>query len=150
MHPPPNRYWLVVGAGYAVSDSVGNVAVIVKLFRVLLLLPTVLAIGWVFTRTDRAAAEAHVPVPVFAIVFVGLCLGNSFFSRPSLAVSFYPPVKAALVEASTWGLLIAIAALALGTSLGSLLRIGWRHLVVIAATTLTILLAIVAALIAQS
>ena len=36
----------VVGAGYAVSEPVGNVAVIVKLFRVFLLLPVVLAIGY--------------------------------------------------------------------------------------------------------
>jgi uncharacterized membrane protein YadS len=36
----------VVGAGYAVSEPVGNAAVIVKLFRVFLLLPVVLAIGW--------------------------------------------------------------------------------------------------------
>ena len=40
----------VVGAGYAVSEPVGNTAVIVKLFRVFLLLPVVLAIGWFFAR----------------------------------------------------------------------------------------------------
>ena len=34
----------VVGAGYSVSALVGNTAVIVKLFRVLLLLPTVLGL----------------------------------------------------------------------------------------------------------
>jgi len=35
----------VVGAGYAVSEPVGNTAVIVKLFRVFLLLPVVLGVG---------------------------------------------------------------------------------------------------------
>jgi uncharacterized membrane protein YadS len=40
----------VVGAGYAVSEPVGNTAVIVKLFRVFLLLPVVVAIGWWFVR----------------------------------------------------------------------------------------------------
>ena len=45
----------VVGAGYAVSEPVGNTAVIVKLFRVFLLLPVVLAIGWWFAR--RAVAD---------------------------------------------------------------------------------------------
>ena len=35
----------VVGAGYAVSETAGNTAVIVKLFRVFLMLPLVLAIG---------------------------------------------------------------------------------------------------------
>ena len=44
----------VVGAGYAVSEPVGNTAVIVKLFRVFLLLPVVLAIGWWFVRQGGA------------------------------------------------------------------------------------------------
>src|SRR5262249_28091086 len=38
----------VVRAGYAVSETAGNTAVIVKLFRVFLMLPLVLAIGWLF------------------------------------------------------------------------------------------------------
>ena len=60
----------VVGAGYAVSGGVGNTAVIVKLFRVFLLLPMVLGVGWYFTRIGMRHGEAHVPVPVFAIVFL--------------------------------------------------------------------------------
>ena len=40
----------VVGAGYAVSETTGNTAVIVKLFRVFLLFPVVLVIGWSFAR----------------------------------------------------------------------------------------------------
>ena len=67
----------VVGAGYAVSDAVGNTAVIVKLFRVFLLLPVVLSVGWYFTRLGQRHGEARVPVPVFAIVFLLLCMVNS-------------------------------------------------------------------------
>jgi Conserved hypothetical protein 698 len=44
----------VVGAGYAVSEPVGNAAVIVKLFRVFLLLPVVLGIGWWLAAADAA------------------------------------------------------------------------------------------------
>jgi len=129
----------VVGAGYAVSEPVGNTAVIVKLFRVFLLLPVVVAIGWWFVRHGRAAGQAKVPVPVFALVFLALCLGNSIAaSVPGLA-SAYAPVKATLVTASTWGLLVAIAALGLGTSLTAVLRIGWRHIAVFSGTTLVIL-----------
>ncbi|MGB7457863.1 MAG: putative sulfate exporter family transporter [Pseudolabrys sp.] len=51
------------------SGLVGNTAVIVKLFRVFLLLPMVLGVGWYFTRIGMRHGEAHVPVPVFAIVF---------------------------------------------------------------------------------
>src|SRR5215510_10174967 len=72
----------VVGAGYAVSEPVGNTAVIVKLFRVFLLLPVVLAIGWYFARGGAATGDAKVPIPVFALVFLALCLINS--AMPSL------------------------------------------------------------------
>jgi uncharacterized integral membrane protein (TIGR00698 family) len=117
----------VVGAAYAVSDPVGNTAVVVKLFRVFLLLPVVVLIGWWFlSRGDRAGA-AKVPVPVFALVFLALCVANSVLPGiPALAPT-WAAVKPILVTASTWGLLLAIAALGLGTSLGSILAIGWRH-----------------------
>ncbi|MGB6793354.1 MAG: putative sulfate exporter family transporter [Pseudolabrys sp.] len=118
----------VVGAGYAVSGLVGNTAVIVKLFRVFLLLPMVLGVGWYFTRIGMRHGEAHVPVPVFAIVFLLLCLANSAMPlMPSLA-PIYAPVKSVLVEVSTWGLLLAIGALGLGTSVKTIIGLGWRHI----------------------
>jgi uncharacterized integral membrane protein (TIGR00698 family) len=136
----------VVGAGYAVSEPVGNTAVIVKLFRVFLLLPMVLAIGWYFMRQRGEAGEAKVPVPVFALVFLALCLVNSLAPLlPGLA-PVYGPVKSALVTASNWGLLVAIAALGLGTSLTAILRIGWRHIAVFTGTTVVILSIVTAGL----
>ena len=138
----------VVGAGYAVSDSVGNTAVIVKLFRVFLLLPMVLAIGWYFIKSGEQTGEAKVPVPVFALVFLALCLVNSLMmASPALAASVgYPVIKGILGEASKWGLLIAIAALGLGTSLTSILTIGWRHMAVFMGGTFVILIVIIAGL----
>jgi uncharacterized integral membrane protein (TIGR00698 family) len=130
----------VVGAAYAVSEPVGNTAVIVKLFRVLLLLPVVLAIGWYFVRRGDQAGEAKVPVPVFALVFVALAALNSFLPTTPLAGA-YQPIKAVLVEASRWGMLIAIAALGLGTSLGALSSIGWRHVAVFCGAGVVILIA---------
>ncbi len=128
----------VVGAGYAVSDTVGNAAVIVKLFRVFLLLPVVLAIGWWFTHRGARTGEAKVPVPVFALVFLVLCIVNSAMAAlPSLA-PLYDPIKKLLVEVSTWGLLIAIGALGLGTSLTAIGALGWRHIATVVGTTLVI------------
>ncbi len=129
----------MVGAGYAVSEGAGNTAVVVKLFRVFLLLPVVLAVGWWFTRKGVEHGQARVPVPVFALVFLGLCLLNSAVPYAPALLPVYGPAKAVLVEASTWGLLVAIAALGLGTSLKSLLAIGWRHIAVFTGTTLVIL-----------
>ena len=136
----------VVGAGYAVSDAAGNTAVIVKLFRVFLLLPVVLAVGWWFARTGAAATAARVPVPVFAFVFLALCIVNSILPSTGLA-PLYGGVKYWLVEASSDGLLIAISALGLGTSLSSVSKLGWRHMVTVVGTTIVILAVVTAALV---
>jgi uncharacterized integral membrane protein (TIGR00698 family) len=139
----------VVGAGYAVSEPVGNTAVVVKLFRVFLLLPAVLMIGWWFVyqagtsiaADGQPAAKAKVPMPVFALVFLALCLLNSVMAaNPALAASLhFATIKWWLGEASKWGLLIAIAALGLGTSFGAILQVGWRHAAVFMGATAVIL-----------
>lgn len=136
----------VVGAGYAVSDPAGNTAVIVKLFRVFLLLPVVLAIGWFFARRAVAADAAKIPFPMFALVFVLLCAANSIaLSIPAIAPA-YALIKAPLVEASTWGLLTAIGALGLGTSLPAIAALGWRHVATVTGTTVVILAVVTAGL----
>jgi uncharacterized integral membrane protein (TIGR00698 family) len=128
----------VVGAGYAVSQTVGNTAVIVKLFRVFLLLPVVLGVGWYFTRKGMQHGEARVPVPVFAIVFLILCIMNSAVPLMPSLLPVYTPVKAALIEASTWGLLLAIGALGLGTSIKTIIGLGWRHITTVLGSTAVI------------
>ena len=85
----------VVGAGYAVSETAGNTAVIVKLFRVLLLFPVVVIIGWMFARRDVAADVGKIPIPVFALVFVALCVLNS------IAAAF-PPLPRICASRRRW------------------------------------------------
>jgi len=133
----------VVGAGYAVSDAVGNTAVVVKLFRVFLLLPVVIGIGYWFTHSTAVAGRAHVPLPIFALVFLALCVVNSTISAAPNFAEIYQPLKAALVTVSNWGLLIAIAALGLRTSVAALRNVGWRHLATITATSLVILAVVI-------
>jgi uncharacterized integral membrane protein (TIGR00698 family) len=136
----------VVGAGYGVSDETGNTAVIVKLFRVFLMLPVVLLVGWLFARRAVASAAANIPIPVFALVFVALCVFNSIAAAsPALAPGF-ALIKMPLIEASSWGLVVAIAALGLGTSLTAIAALGWRHVTTVLGTTLVILVAVTAAL----
>ena len=77
----------VVGSGYSVSDTAGNTAVIVKLFRVFLLLPVVLAIGWYFTTQGAKHGEAKVPLPIFAVVFLLLTLAAALVARSQLKIS---------------------------------------------------------------
>ncbi|MBV9971179.1 MAG: putative sulfate exporter family transporter [Xanthobacteraceae bacterium] len=136
----------VVGAGYAVSERVGNAAVIVKLFRVFLLLPVVLGIGWWLAAGGTRAGTAKVPVPMFAVVFLSLCVVNTAaMGMPALA-PLYVPVKAVLDVAASWGLLLAIAALGAGTSVAELRYITWRHGAVFLTATAAILLAVAAGL----
>lgn len=129
----------VVGAGYAVSEPAGNTAVIVKLFRVFLLLPVVMAIGWYFAMRGATAGNAKVPVPVFAIMFLVFCVINSVMPLSPALMPIYAPIKTLLGHASTWGLLIAIAALGLGTSFNAVRALGLRHIATVTVTTIVIL-----------
>jgi uncharacterized integral membrane protein (TIGR00698 family) len=129
----------VAGAGYAVSNPVGNAAVIVKLFRVLLLFPVVVSIGWWFARPRPAIEAVKASVPVFALVFIALCIVNSLASPVTAIAPIYAIIKGVLVEAANWGLLLAIAALGLGTSFRAVAALGWRHIATVLATTSVIL-----------
>jgi len=139
----------VVGAGYAISTDAGNTAVIVKLFRVFLLLPVVLGVGWYFTRLGQQHGTARVPVPVFGIVFLALCVLNSIVPMMPALLPAYTPVKSVLVEASTWGLLLAIGALGLGTSVKTIVNLGWRHITTVLGATAVILVAVTGGLLAM-
>ena len=133
----------VVGAGYAVSGPVGNAAVIVKLFRVFLLLPVVIGIGWWLAAAGRRTGAAKVPVPIFAVMFLVLCLVNTLATSTPALAPVYIPVKAVFDLAANWGLLLAIAALGAGTTVTELRYINWRHGVVFFTATAVILLAVV-------
>ena len=72
-----------------------------------------------------------VPVPVFAIMFLVFVVINTVGAIP-------PLLKFVLVEASRWGLLIAIAALGLNTSLRTILRVGPKQMLVVLASSAVI------------
>jgi uncharacterized integral membrane protein (TIGR00698 family) len=129
----------VVGAGYAVSTPVGNTAVVVKLFRIFLLLPVVLGVGAYFVRLGMQHGKANVPVPLFALAFVVLCIVNSTVPHISLLAPVYAPIKSVAVELSNAGLMLAIAALGLATSFRAIVDLGWRHIVTMIGTTIVIL-----------
>jgi uncharacterized membrane protein YadS len=86
----------VVGAGYAVSDEAGNIATIVKLFRVFMLLPVVLGVGWWFSSQGGDSHKARVPIPVFAIMFLASVIINTLGILP-------PLLKFGLIEAFALG-----------------------------------------------
>lgn len=122
----------VVGAGYSISEQTGDTSTIIKLFRVALLLPCVLAIGliftWVVQARNRDGKKARPPFPWFLVafcLFVGL---NSYDLVPA-------PIHEPLIDLSRWCLVTAIAALGIKTSIKSLLEAGMKPLGIVVAET---------------
>src|SRR4029453_6734094 len=76
---------------------------------------------------------------LFAVVFVALCALNSSADLFPALAPMLAWIKPPLIEAATWGLLISISALGLGTSLSGIAALGWRHVATVAGTTLVIL-----------
>ncbi len=56
----------------------------------------------------------------------------------AVAAPLYAPIKSVLSEASTWGLLLAIGALGLGTSVKTIVALGWRHITTVLGSTAVI------------
>ncbi|MEN9315922.1 MAG: hypothetical protein RIS35_2315 [Pseudomonadota bacterium] len=122
----------VVGAGFTVSPRVGEGATLVKLMRVAMLVPVVLAVTWLFRNTPGSEDGARPPLlPGFLIGFVALVVLNSLGYVPAA-------VGAALAGASRWCLVIAIAALGVRTSFADLARLGWQPVAMLIAETVFI------------
>ena len=116
----------VVGAGYSFSPEAGDLATFVKLLRVAMLAPVVLAMGIaarIFAHNRRAGRASAAP-PVFLLGFVALFVLNSLGLVPAT-------IREALSAAASWLLLTAVAALGVRTSLQEVLTLGWRPLVLI-------------------
>lgn len=131
----------VIGAAYLLGPVAGDTAVIVKLFRVALLVVVVAGIGLAARRWRGPAAErgAGRPplLPWFLLLFVVLMGLHSLHLLPAGA----EPV---LADVSRACLLMAIAALGLKTALRSLADAGWRPLLLMLAETLWLAAAIAA------
>lgn len=122
----------VVGAASGVSPEVVHIATIVKMTRVMLLVPVLLAAGIWFARPARGAQDsartAQSPVgrkrpalPWFALGFVALVIVNSLHVLPPAAVS-------ALDSLDTFALTMSMAALGMETRLPQVRAAGPRAL----------------------
>lgn len=119
----------VVGAGYGMSQQVGDTATLVKLMRVATLLPVIL-FAVAFTRgTGRAGDGPRPPLlPWFAVGFAALVALNSTGWLPK-----------ALAQAgsglSGWLLVAAMAAIGMKTQLRELATVGLRPVVLMVGET---------------
>ena len=110
----------VVGAGFTVSDYTGEIATLIKLFRVTLLFPVVLCISLMSYKFKLINdVDKKTPwVPYFIIIFICVVIINSFNLIPN-------NIKFLSNEFSSWFLLIAIAAVGTKTRLQNLKIIGF-------------------------
>lgn len=118
----------VVAAAFQNGSDSGNFGTIAKLSRVMLLAPMILVLGWFSAskrRTDRveAAKRQSLPVPWFVLGFVAMMLFNSLDLIPQLDKTY-------LVQATTFLLAAALAAMGLETDVGKLRAKGWRPVLV--------------------
>ncbi len=131
----------VVGAGYMLNHETGDIATIVKLFRVSMLTVVVIVVSAMFKKSREAgeladAAPGRTParqamVPWFLWLFVGMVALNSLgILSTAMQAGFNDVSRACLVA--------AIAALGMKTSFAQLARAGWRPLVLIVIETLWI------------
>jgi uncharacterized integral membrane protein (TIGR00698 family) len=122
----------VVGAGYSVSEEAGEVATVVKLFRVALL-PVVLVGIVLILRTRGMSASGRVPLlPWFMILFLALSILGSLLTLPLWLTDAVGTASRAL-------LITAIAALGVKTSLKAMSEVGGGHLAVVTMETLVLL-----------
>lgn len=109
----------VVAVGNAVSPAATDAAVIVKLTRVLLLVPFLFALGgW---QARRGGARGSISIPWFALAFVGVCALNSM-------ITLAPALRDRLLDLDTLLLATAMAALGLETRFSRLRALGPKPL----------------------
>lgn len=121
----------VVGAGYAISTEAGDTATVVKLMRVAMLAPVIVAVG-LFAHRQRAEGGERPPVlPLFVAAFLALVVAGSLLPVPEL-------VRETGGAVSRWCLVAAIAALGMKTRLGDIVDIGWRPVLLMVVETLFI------------
>ena len=118
----------VVGAGYTISPIAGDTATYVKLLRVALLLPVVLAIVLLFRGRRSAKSAARNGYPLFLFGFASLVGFRSAGVLPDALVELVNDV-------SRWCLVAAIAALGMKTSFKQVFAAGWRPLCLMCAET---------------
>lgn len=123
----------VVGAGFSVSDAVGEGSTTIKLLRVSMLAPFVMALSIALalagTNKGRGGAERPAIVPWFVVMFL-VCVGVSAWGvLPGIVQHF-------VWQVSSWLLLVAIVGVGLKTDLKGLLEMPSRAIWLIIVQTL--------------
>ena len=114
----------VVGASNAMGKEVAEVAVIVKMIRVILLVPVLLVFSWsARSRSENVAPDQRrLVVPWFALLFLLAIALNTLLS---LSPAVTEPIK----TVDNFALTMAMTALGCETTLDQFRQAGWRPFV---------------------
>lgn len=117
----------VVASGYAFSEAAGDLATMVKLTRIIAIIPTVLVFAYIGTRIKRREIQTANPgekvnllkiIPWFICGFLALAVLNSIGCIPT-------DVSAVIKSASKFLMVTALAAIGLGTSITDFKKAGF-------------------------
>jgi uncharacterized integral membrane protein (TIGR00698 family) len=111
----------VVAAGYAYSDAAGNLAVIVKLTRTLMIVPITLVIAFFTSRQQSAKSKGDFH---FSKVFPWFVLGFVLTSVISTFVPLPDGLGGFLAQVGKFVIVMAMAAIGLNTNLVKLIKSG--------------------------
>jgi uncharacterized integral membrane protein (TIGR00698 family) len=116
----------VVAAGFAFSDTAGELATIVKLTRTLMIIPITLALAlwrtWQAKRSGQAAQSDYSIAKIFPWFVIGFLVTAIINSTGILPAG----VSSALNSLGKFGIMVAMAGIGLNTNLKSLFRNGLR------------------------
>lgn len=113
-----------VGAGNAMSDQISNVAIIVKMIRVMMLVPVLLIVSFSVARVAvkngaKTGGSRKITIPWFAIGFLAVIGFNSFDLLPESLVNFINTLD-------TFLLTMAMTALGAETSIEKFKKAGFK------------------------
>lgn len=125
------------GAGYSVSQEVGDLAILTKMIRVACLVPVVLLLALYFKPEQEAdqPRKGVIQLPLFLIAFVIFMTLNSMLEIP-------PIITESATQFSRYALVTAIVAIGLKTSVRDILTVGIKPVVLIAVETVLMALVV--------
>lgn len=110
----------VVAAGYAFSRPAGDLAVIVKLTRALMIVPVTLALALYASRQRTGASYSFGKIfPWFVLGFLAASALSTFLPIPPAALKGFVAIGKFLI-------VVAMAAIGLNTNITGLFKSGWR------------------------
>ena len=115
----------VVGAGNAMGSEIATDSLIVKMVRVMLLVPVLIAMSWLLSRRGGAVAEKRsINVPWFAFIFLLMIAVNSGMHSAFDGEAWFATALKVTEVVSTFMLTLAMTALGSDTSIDKFRQAG--------------------------